>query len=108
MTTSPAVKPHGAIAACVQPVPGLHPSVVQGLASSQLGAGPPTQTPPAQVSLVVQALPSLQGFVVLTCGQALPALHSSVVQTLPSSQLGAAPPTQIPPAQVSFVVQALP
>src|SRR2546428_11251442 len=31
-----------------------------------------------------------------------------VVQTFPSGQLGAGPPTHVPPLQVSFVVQALP
>src|SRR5207249_1224765 len=46
-----------------QPVAGSHVSVVHTLPSTQLGGGPPTQTPPAQVSAVVQALPSLQGSV---------------------------------------------
>jgi hypothetical protein len=35
-------------------------------------------------------------------------LHESVVQTLPSSQLGGVPPLQVPPPHVSFVVQAFP
>src|ERR1044071_9039847 len=48
-----------------QPLDGLHESSVHGLASLQLGAGPPTQLPPEQASLVVQALPSLQGAVLL-------------------------------------------
>jgi hypothetical protein len=94
--------------ACVQPVPGLHPSVVQMFPSSQLGAGPPTQVPPLHVSLVVHAFPSLQEFVLFACVQPVPGLHPSVVQTLLSSQFGAEPPTQLPPAQVSFVVHALP
>src|SRR5207244_2789955 len=46
-----------------QPVAGSHVSVVHTLPSVQMGGGPPTQTPPAQVSAVVQALPSLQGSV---------------------------------------------
>jgi len=92
---------------CVQPLAGLHPSVVQPLPSSQFGAGPPTQLPPAQVSFVVHALPSLQGFELLVCVQPLLGLHPSVVQTLPSSQFGAGPPTQLPPVHVSFVVHAL-
>lgn len=46
--------------ACVHPVAGLHASVVQIFPSLQFGAGPPTHVPPAQVSPVVHALPSLQ------------------------------------------------
>src|SRR5437667_12147583 len=45
---------------CAQPLAGLQLSVVQTLWSSQLGGGPPTQAPSEQVSLVVQALLSLQ------------------------------------------------
>src|SRR5206468_585165 len=45
---------------CAQPLAGLQLSVVQTLLSSQLGGGPPTQAPLEQVSLVVQALLSLQ------------------------------------------------
>src|SRR5262249_18941489 len=144
---------------CTHPVAGLHESSVQGLPSSQLGAAPPTHTPPLQVSLVVHALPSSHGPVLFTClqpvagsqesvvqgllslqlsggsaaqgprvdvwlgGHALPSshapgtfacwhpvagLHESAVQTLPSSQLSAGPPTQTPPAHVSCVVHALP
>src|SRR2546428_12652203 len=48
---------------CVQPGAGLQPAVGQTLPSSQLGAVPPTQVPPLQVSPVVQAFPSLQGLV---------------------------------------------
>src|SRR5438876_460892 len=87
---------------------GLEPSVVQTLPSSQLGGAPPTQVPPLQVSPVVQAFPSLQGLELLVCVQPLAGVHPSVVQTLPSSQLGGAPPTQVPPLQVSPVVQAFP
>src|SRR5438067_11968462 len=51
---------HGELfAVFTQPVAGSHESVVHTLLSSQLRAGPPTQAPPAQVSAVVQALPSL-------------------------------------------------
>ena len=92
----------------VHPDCGSQASSVQPLPSSQLGAGPPTQMPPAQVSLVVQALPSEQEAVLFVwvhpdCGS-----QASSVQPLPSSQFGAGPPTQIPAAQVSLVVQALP
>jgi len=93
---------------CAQPVAGLQASSVQTLASSQLGGAPPTHTPPAQVSLVVHALPSLHGAVLLVCVQPDPGLQASSVQTLPSSQFGGAPPTHVPAAQVSPVVQALP
>src|SRR5438128_1649449 len=92
---------------CVQPVAGLQPSVVQTLPSSQLGAAPPTHVPPLQVSPVVQAFPSLQGLVLLVCVQPVAGLQPSVVQTLPSSQLGAAPPTHVPQLQGSRVVSAL-
>src|SRR5712692_9715361 len=93
---------------CVHPLAGLQASVVQTFPSSQLGAGPPTQVPPLQVSLVVQAFPSLQGLVLLVCTQPVAGLQLSSVQTLPSSQLGAGPPTHAPLLQVSFVVQAFP
>jgi hypothetical protein len=93
---------------CVQPVDGLQASVVQTLPSSQFGAGPPTQVPPEQVSLVVQALPSLQGAVLLVCVQPVEGLQASSVQGLLSLQLVAEPGTQAPPEQTSPVVQALP
>ena len=68
---------------CVQPLAGLHPSVVHGLPSSQFGAGPPWQVPAWQVSDVVQALPSLQ-LVPLPLGVATQApvarLHAWVAQ----------------------------
>src|SRR5438128_122161 len=47
-----------ALLVCTQPVAWLQPSSVQGFPSSQLGGAPPTQFPPLQASLVVQALPS--------------------------------------------------
>jgi glyoxylate utilization-related uncharacterized protein len=93
--------------AYTQPVAGLQESSVQTLPSLQLGGGPPTQIPPEQVSLVVHALPSLHGAVLLTCVHPVTGLQASSVQTLPSSQFGGAPPTQTPPAQASPVVQAL-
>jgi hypothetical protein len=100
---------HGAVLfTCVQPVAGLQASLVHTLPSSQLGGAPPTQTPPEQVSFVVQALPSSQAAVLLLCRQPTMKSQESSVHTLPSSQLGGAPPTQIPPEQVSLVVHALP
>src|SRR5207244_3011941 len=83
-------------------------TVAAGAAGGQTGGGPPTQAPPAQVSAVVQALPSLHGKVFGAFTQPVAGSHESVVPTLPSTQLGGGPPTQTPPAQVSAVVQALP
>jgi len=94
--------------ACTQPLAGLQESVVQTLPSLQLGAAPPTQVPPEQVSAVVQELPSSQLAVLFVFTQPVRLLQESVVQTLPSLQLGAGPPTQMPAEQVSAVVQALP
>src|SRR5438046_1197920 len=73
-----------------------------------LAGAPPVQAPPLQVSLVVQALPSLQGAVLLTWTQPVEGLQVSSVQTLPSLQLGAGPPTHRPPLQASLVVHSLP
>src|SRR3989442_14364118 len=76
--------------------------------SSQLGDGPPTHLPPLHLSLVVQAFPSLHGAVLFVWKQPVAGLQVSSVQTLPSSQLSAGPPTQPPLLQVSLVVQAVP
>ena len=46
--------------ALTQPLAGTQESSVQGLLSLQPGAEPPTHAPAAQVSAVVQALPSSQ------------------------------------------------
>ena len=100
---------HGAVLfVCVQPLAGLQASVVQTLLSLQSGGGPPAQLPPAQWSPVVHALPSSQGSLLFTCVQPVAGLQESVVHTLLSLQLGGGPPWQLPPAQVSLVVQALP
>ena len=95
-------------AGCVQPLAGTQLSFVHTLLSSQLGAGPPTQTLPAQASLVVQNEPSSHGAVLLLCVQPVPVSHPSSVQTLLSLQLGAGPPTHVPPEHVSLAVQAFP
>jgi len=84
---------------CTHPVAGLQESSVQTSLSLQLGGGPPWQLPPAQVSLVVQALPSSQGAVLLVFTQPVAWLQVSVVQTLLSLQSGGGPPAQLPPAQ---------
>ena len=81
---------------------------MQRLPSSQSGGGPPTQAPSTQVSLVVQALPSLHETVLFVCAQPFAGLQVSVVQPLPSSHTGGGPPRQAPPVQVSPVVHAFP
>lgn len=93
---------------CTQPLAGLQESSVHPFPSSQFGGGPGMQLPPAHVSFVVHASPSLHGLVLLTCVQPVAGSQASSVQMLPSSQFGAGPGTQFPPEHVSFVVQALP
>jgi hypothetical protein len=94
--------------ACVQPLAGAHASLVHGLLSLQLGAAPPTHEPPAHVSAVVHALPSLQGEVLFACTQPVAGLHESSVHPLLSLQFVAPPPTHAPPEHVSPVVHASP
>ena len=91
-----------------QPDAGLHVSVVQRFPSLQTNGAPPTHAPPAQVSLVVHALPSLHGLVLFTFRHPMSGSQLSSVQTLPSPQLGGGPPTHTPPEQASPDVQALP
>jgi len=81
---------------------------VQPFASSQFGGGPPMQAPAAQVSPVVQALPSSQVAVLFENTHPVDVLHVSVVHGFESLQVGGAPPAHDPAAQVSFVVQAFP
>jgi hypothetical protein len=95
-------------AALIQPVAGLQESAVQTLLSSHTTAEAAVQTPFWHVSPAVQALPSVHGPGVGGLAQPLAGLHVSAVHTLPSLQLGAAPPTQVPAAHVSLRVQALP
>src|SRR6266566_1397089 len=88
-----------------QAVPSMH-----GVPSN---TGVPRQTPPWQLSAVVQALPSLHGVLSATVApvQTPPWQLSVVVQSLPSSHgvlSGAALPLQVPPAQVSLAVQKFP
>ena len=64
--------------------------------------------PATQLSLVVQALPSLQATALFTCTQPVAGSQESSVQTLPSSQFGGGPPTHTPAEQASPVVHALP
>src|SRR2546425_10049830 len=65
----------------------------------QPGIGVPTHAPAAQVSAEVQGLPSLQGRLAGVWTQPVAGLHVSVVHTLPSLQLSAAPATQTPAVQ---------
>ena len=89
------------------PVSGLQLSVVQALLSLHATAVPELQMPPPQTSPVVQALLSSQALVLLVKTQTpVTGLQLSVEQTLPSSHTVAAPGWQIPPPQVSPVVQA--
>jgi hypothetical protein len=95
---------------CVQPVVALQASVVQALPSSQLSAVPAAQVPfwqssaPSQMVLLGHGVP-LETFV---CVQPEAVLQVSLVQGLPSSQLGAVPGWQTPAWQVSAPLQALP
>ena len=67
--------------AYTHPVVGLQLSAVQGLPSLQVTAWP-EQTPPWQVSLVVQALPSLQALPLIFTGfEHIPVLESQVPTT---------------------------
>lgn len=93
---------------CAQPLAGLQVSVVQPLPSSQTGGGPPRQDPPEHVSPVVHGFPSSHGLALLVCVQPVAELHPSLVQALPSLQLGGSPPVQAPPKQSSPVVHAFP
>src|SRR5438093_13612544 len=68
------------------------------------------QVPPRQAPLWVQRLPSSQAVrsARVVCVQPVAGSQPSAVQLLLSLQLGGGPPTQLPPEQVSAVVQALP
>ena len=81
---------------------------MQTFPSSQSGGGPPTHTPPEQVSFVVQASPSSQVAALFVFTHPVAESHESSVQMFPSSQFGGGPPTHAPPEHVSFVVQASP
>src|SRR5207302_1448703 len=98
---------------CTQPVSGSHVSFVHTLPSVQMGGGPPTQTPLAQVSAVVQALPSLQGSVfgapptqAAAPSQVLPLMQGLLAQAWPAGsnwQVGEqqSPATRLPSSHCS-------
>src|SRR3989442_537182 len=97
--------------AYTHPVGGLQLSAVHGLPSSHL-RGLPLQTPPEQVSPVVQALPSLQALPLIFTGfEHVPVLGSQVPTTLHWSEAVQTTwllPLHTPLWQVSVCVQALP
>ena len=86
----------------------LHSSSVQTLPSLQSTALPAWHLPAAQVSPLVQALPSSQPAVLALCRQPLAGSQLSSVQGLPSLQLCGLPPTQLPFAHMSATVHTLP
>jgi hypothetical protein len=110
---SPAVQALPSLHAAVlfvktHPVAGLQLSVVHALLSLHTTAVPGLQVPPPHVSPDVQALPSLQAFVLLANTQPVAGLQVSVVHGLLSLHTTAAPAWQTPPPHVSAAVQALP
>src|SRR4030095_11774215 len=90
------------------PEDGSHASSVQGFSSAQLRNPSPLQRPPWQISSVVQALPSLQGAVLLVWTHPVAGLHPSSVQGFASSQLGSIPGRHTPWRHVSCSVHELP
>ena len=68
----------------------------------------PVHAPAWQVSVRVHALPSSHAAVFGAWTQPVAAVQESSVHGLPSSQFGGGPPTHLPPAHVSPVVQAFP
>jgi hypothetical protein len=92
---------------------GRQMSLVQALPSSQLALFPwqppwPVQTPSSHWSGSSPGLPLSQVAVLVALAQPDAGRHWSSVHGLPSSQSSAGPGPQLPPAQVSPTVQALP
>ena len=92
----------------LQPPWASQVSVVQGLLSSHGAGAVALQTPEAQVSPVVQLLPSSQGSALLAKTQPVILSHESSVQGLPSLQGNGPPARQAPAWQTSPVVQTSP
>jgi hypothetical protein len=90
-----------------QPVAGLHVSVVHTLLSLQTIAVP-LHDPSPQVSPLVQASPSSHDTVLFVKTQPVAGLQLSSVHGLLSSQTTGVPGVQVPPPQMSPLVQALP
>ena len=91
-----------------QPVAGLQVSVVHTFVSAQTTGVPGWQLPPPQVSPVVHTLPSSQALALLVNTHPVAGLHESSVQGLLSLHTVPVPGWQLPPPQVSPVVQGLP
>ena len=113
LQTSPTVQPllslqPSLLTRNVQPSVALHVSVVHGLPSLHGSDAPGMHAPPEQTSPWVQMLLSLHASALFTLAQPVVGLQESVVHRLPSSQLFAAPGTQVPAAHASPTVQALP
>jgi hypothetical protein len=87
---------------------GSQESSVQTFPSSQLGGGPPTQTPRTQASFVVQAFPSLHWAKLFVKIQPCAGAQLSSVHPLASLQTGGGPPRQTPAEHASPVVHAFP
>src|SRR5262245_18861896 len=90
------------------PDDGLHVSWVQGFPSEQPRAAPGAQTPLAQASPSVHALPSLQLPATFAWPHPLAGLQVSFVQGFPSLQLSGAPGWPAPFTQVSAPLQTFP
>ena len=80
-----------ALFAKMQPVAGLHASVVHALPSLQTRATPAWHEPPPHVSAVVQAFPSSHAAVLFVKTHPVAGLHESVVHTFPSLHTTGAP-----------------
>jgi hypothetical protein len=83
---------------CVHPVAGLHPSVVQTLASLQLRGVPAVHVPLWHVSVPLQALPSAHAEPLGSGGfwQPVTGLQLFAVHGLPSLQVSGVPAVQVP------------
>ena len=89
-----------------QPIALSQVSIVHGLLSLHVGATPPRQAPPPQVSLVVHALLSLHALALLVNTQPVALTQVSVVQPLVSSHGALATPLHVPWLHASSLVHA--
>jgi hypothetical protein len=100
---------HPEMGVCWQPLVELQLSTVQAFESLQLSAVPAAQTPAWQTSVPLQTVPSAHDvpFATAVCRQPKVASQVSIVQALPSSQLGGVPGVQFPSRQTSRPLHAL-
>jgi hypothetical protein len=101
LQTSPSVQrfpsSHGLVLGVkTHPEDGSHASSVQGFSSAQWRDPSPLQRPSWQMSPVEQALPSLQGAVLLVWTHPVAGSHPSSVHGFASSQLGSIPGRHTP------------